>query len=278
MWATLDMIHGNSLRKDDWDAAQADVLILQAQGKVIYYQPYAPKKKDCRKRPFVVVFQDDFMRSVAQRFSHGNSWALDSTFKTNQYDLPLYAAIVPNQDGKGMPVFYMLRTKDNKQGHKRIALELALVFLFASIGDTCSTTIVVDKHKISLNAINKVVQALVHCWSIQSGERVQVAGKILLCHFHIMKAWSENLFTQILIHDIDRLWRALHVLIHCPNEDHFETNLRKLFVDFQHVPSVEAYIKNGWAGEHVLWKKLWPRFGRLFAYSSMDSTNHVEQY
>jgi hypothetical protein len=114
MWSTCDVIHVDSLCKADWDAAQVEVLMLEPQGKVIYYQPYAPKDKDPRMRPFVVVFQDDFMRSVAQRFSHGNSWALDSTFKTNQYDLPFYAVIVPNQDGKGMPVFYMLCTKDNK--------------------------------------------------------------------------------------------------------------------------------------------------------------------
>ena len=87
-----------------------------------------------------------------------------------------------------MPVFYMLCTKDNKQRHKEIALELTLASVFASIGDTCPTPIVIDKHKTSLNAINKIVQADVHCWSIQSGERVQVAGKILLCYFHIMKA------------------------------------------------------------------------------------------
>jgi hypothetical protein len=77
----------------------------KGQQKVIYYQPYAPKEKDPRKKPFIVVFQDDFMKSVSQWFLHGNSWALKSTFKTNQYDLPLYVAIVPNQDEKGMPVF-----------------------------------------------------------------------------------------------------------------------------------------------------------------------------
>jgi hypothetical protein len=242
MWSTCDVIHVDSLCKADWDAAQVEVLMLEPQGKVIYYQPYAPKDKDPRKRPFVVVFQDDFMRSVAQRFSHGNSWALDSTFKTNQYDLPLYATIVPNQDGKGMPVFYMLYTKDNKQGHEGIALELALTSVFASIGKTRPTTIVIDKHQTSLNAINKVVEVDVHCWSIQGGERVQVARRILLCHFHVMKAWSENLLTRIPMHGKDHLWRALHVLMHCPNEDHFEANLRKLFVDFQHVPSVDALM------------------------------------
>ena len=51
MWGTLDMIHGNFLRKDNWDAVQAEVFILQAQGKVIYYQPYVPKKKIIGRGP-----------------------------------------------------------------------------------------------------------------------------------------------------------------------------------------------------------------------------------
>jgi hypothetical protein len=159
MWSTHDVIHIDLLHKDDWDAVQAEVLILQALRKVIYYQPYAPRKKDPRKRPFIVVFQDDFMRSAIQRFSHGNSWALDSIFKTSQYDLPLYASIVPNQDGKGIPVFYMLCTKDNKHGHEGIALGLALTSVFASIGETHPNAIIIDKHKTCLNAINKVVEA-----------------------------------------------------------------------------------------------------------------------
>jgi hypothetical protein len=34
---------------------------LQAQRKIIFYQPYAPKNKDPKKQPFVVVIQDEWM-------------------------------------------------------------------------------------------------------------------------------------------------------------------------------------------------------------------------
>ena len=109
----------DSLRKDDWDAAQVESIRLQQQGKVIFYQPYCLEHVDPRRRPFVVVIQDDFMRNVARRFSQGRSWAVDSTFKTNQYDLPLFGAVVPNEQGQAMPVFYMLCQKikglDKKQ-------------------------------------------------------------------------------------------------------------------------------------------------------------------
>ena len=94
----------DALRKDDWDAAQIEIMRLQTQGKILFYQPYAPSDEDPRKRPFVVVIQEEFMRKSAQRFS-GISWALHSTFKTNQYGLPLYAAIVPTKMELGFRFF-----------------------------------------------------------------------------------------------------------------------------------------------------------------------------
>ena len=94
------------------------------------------------------------MKDVTNKFCKGNAWALDSTFKTNQWGLPLYAAIVPYQDEKKMPVFYMLCTKDKNKGHEGIAIELVLSAVFASIGEVRPFTIVIDKHKTSSNSIN----------------------------------------------------------------------------------------------------------------------------
>lgn len=94
----------DALWQDDWDVAQVKIPRLQLQQKVIYYQLYAPNHEDPRKRLFVVVIQDDFLNRMAKRFSTNNTWAFDSTFKTNQYDLCLYA----NEDENGIPVFYMM--------------------------------------------------------------------------------------------------------------------------------------------------------------------------
>ena len=56
------------MRKDDWDAAQLECRRLQEQGNVIFYQPYLPKDKDSRKRHFVVIIQDEWMRNVRKKF------------------------------------------------------------------------------------------------------------------------------------------------------------------------------------------------------------------
>lgn len=92
-----------------------------------------------------------------------NSWTLDSTFKTNQYGLPLYAAIVPNQDGIGIPDFHMLFSSVIKQGHESIAIEIALTHVFESLGEARPSAIVIDKHNTSLDAVHNVVNNDVFC-------------------------------------------------------------------------------------------------------------------
>ena len=84
------MILIHAARKGDWVATQLEIFGLQAKGKVFFYQKYDKKHEDVRKRPYIVVIQNKFMRHIAKRYSTRNSWALDSTFKSNNYDLLLY--------------------------------------------------------------------------------------------------------------------------------------------------------------------------------------------
>jgi len=119
-----------------------------------------------------------------------------------------------------MPIFYILCTKDKEEGHEGIAIELALTHVFANIGDVRPLAFIIDKQKTLLNAISHVVNNDIHCWKYGTiGE--QVAKHILLCWFHIMKAWCENLLTRVPMLEKDRVWQGLHVLLNCPCEDHF---------------------------------------------------------
>ena len=64
----------------------------------------------------------------------------------------------------------------------------------------------------------------------------------------------------------------------CLDESHFYANLHRFCIEFQHVPTFATYISSGWIGHNVSWRRLWPRFGRLFPYGGMDTTNHVERH
>ncbi len=161
-------------------------------------QPYNPQDPDEEKRPFVLIIQDEWMLQVALRFSHQNSWAVDSTFKTNIFGLPLYGAVLPNQNGVGIPIWLMLCSNDVGTSQEKVALELTFKMVFAKLGQVRPAAIVIDKSQQELEAILKVVNEDHACWrEEEDGQRQQIACKVLLCWFHVKKAWVENLLPQV---------------------------------------------------------------------------------
>ena len=70
-YSSVDLVILDYLRVDDWDSAQVDVMRLQEQDKVIFYQPYAPKRLEKIKRLFVVDIKDECMRVVAKTIFQG---------------------------------------------------------------------------------------------------------------------------------------------------------------------------------------------------------------
>jgi hypothetical protein len=108
----------------------------------------------------------------------------------------------------------MLCTRDvkqkQKQSHEGIALELVFTPAFASIGDVRPSEILIDKHMTSVNAINEVVGKDIYCCRVENGQMIQIGGNMLLCHFHVMKAWSKNILSRVPAIDKDNIWRALH--------------------------------------------------------------------
>ena len=82
----------------------------------------------------------------------------------------------------------MLCTKDKNEGDDDIVIELASSAVFSSIGEVRPSAIVIDKHKTSLNPINKIISNNIHCWNFVNTIKIQIAERILLCHFYMMKA------------------------------------------------------------------------------------------
>lgn len=161
-------------------------------------QPYSPQNSDENKRPFVLIIQDEWMLQVALRFSRHSSWAVDSTFKTNIFGLPLYAAVLPNQNGVGIPIWLMLCSNDVGTSQEKVALELTFKTVFMKLGEVRPAAIVIDKSQQELEAILKVVDGDPYCWrEDEDGRQQQVACRVLLCWFHVKKAWVENLLPQV---------------------------------------------------------------------------------
>ena len=65
------------------------------------------------------------------------------------------------------------------------------------MGNVRPSAILIDKNITSLNAITTIVSTDHFCWKDKRIGGEQIACRVLLCHFHAMKAWSEHLRPRV---------------------------------------------------------------------------------
>jgi hypothetical protein len=155
---------------------------------VIFYQPYSPDDPNSEKHPFVLVMQMEGMLERAKAITPNSAWMIDSTFKTNQWNMPLYTRMCPNARGLGMPIFFMLYNADNETGQEQTALYLIMKAVFFNMGNIRPNTIVINKSQTKFIAITQVVLKDSWCWKNQDVGGIQVRCHLFLCWFHAKKA------------------------------------------------------------------------------------------
>ncbi|MCO5569696.1 hypothetical protein L7F22_023412 [Adiantum nelumboides] len=221
---TADQIHD-----DDWATMYMEAKVLQNQGKVLYCQPYNPTASDLKDKPFILILQDEWMLEMGVRFSANNAWAIDSTFKTNKYGLPLFAAVLPNQLGVGIPIWFMLCTCDVGDRHEVIALEITIKRIFSRMANVRPSALVIDKSQQELDALLRVVNKDPHCWEYTfNGTQRQIACHVLLCWFHTKKAWVEHLLSQVPKEMRKDVYSTMCNIMHSVAEEEFEDRFQLL--------------------------------------------------
>ncbi|MCO5583846.1 hypothetical protein L7F22_037761 [Adiantum nelumboides] len=268
----------DQIHDDDWATMYMEAKVLQNQGKVLYCQPYNPTASDPKDRPFILILQDEWMLEMGIRFSANNAWAIDSTFKTNKYGLPLFAAVLPNQLGVGIPIWFMLCTCDVGARHEVIALEITIKRIFSRMANVRLSALVIDKSQQELDALLRVVNEDPHCWEYTfNGTRRQIACHVLLCWFHTKKAWVEHLLPQVPKEMRKDVYSTMCNIMHSVTEEEFEDRFQLLRQRYSSYGNIVRYVTNGWCGRDCMWRVCWPQFGRVFLHGNVDTINLVER-
>jgi len=95
-----------------------------------FHQRYNPRHETLEKQPFILIIQTKWMRELTMNIIPNSAWAIDYTFKTNQYGLPLYTTMCLNTRMLGMPIFFMLCSTNVDKRHETVALRLTLKVVF----------------------------------------------------------------------------------------------------------------------------------------------------
>ena len=90
--------------------------------------------------------------------------------------LLLYVAVVWNEDNRCMPIFYMLYSKDNGQGHQGIAIEISLEYVFKNIGNVRPNEIIIYKNMTFLNVIITIMRNNHFNWKDK-----RIGGEQIVC-------------------------------------------------------------------------------------------------
>ena len=67
-------------------------------------------------------------------------------------------------------------------------------------------------------------------------------------------------------------------LMQCHSEEQFNEMYEVVVDKFKDVPSVIALLEKSWCGTTCNWRRMWPKFGRLFSYGNVDTNNIVERH
>ena len=88
----------------------------------------------------------------------------------------------------------------------------------------------------------------------------------------------ENLLAKANPSARNKLYAQIRQLMYCCNEEDFDQLYALIMEEYNDFPLICNYIKKGWCEHACRWRKLWPKFGRLFNYRHVDTTNLVERH
>ena len=106
----------------------------------------------------------------------------------------------------------MLCTNDTGSQHEQLALEMTLKIIFEKMEGVRPKALVTDKSWTECIALKNVIEVDSGCWEIVHGKRPQTSCLILLCWFHVKKAWVEHLLPKV--HGVERDKLYDHVSAH----------------------------------------------------------------
>ena len=102
--------------------------------------------------------------------------------------MPLYVIVAPNE---------------------KFALEITIKIIFERLEGIRPNALVIDKSWIEYISLKNVIKIDRYCWEMVCDERQQKSCFILLCWFHVKKAWVDNLLPKVHGTEKDKLYKCM---------------------------------------------------------------------
>lgn len=197
--------------------------------------------------PFIVSWIADWQRKLLE---DSEEWCVDSTHKTcksfvdSGRDSYLFTIVIKNKvTMKGVPVCFCITDKE---------VTNILVEWFMWIKESCNLNvkrIMIDCSQTEISAITQAFPEV----------------NISLCHWHLKRAWENNIKKEIKIdkatHETKRAQEqarlSLNNMMHAVDEESFYRQYNHFKRSFTEFPVFTAYFDKYWLEKSNTWSKAW---------------------
>ncbi|XP_077864593.1 uncharacterized protein LOC102808709 [Saccoglossus kowalevskii] len=250
----------NELRFNKNDALSVDKLIKSdLKENIVHYQPLS-RQTD---QPLEIVYMSAFQKEQYQLF--GNTMVfIDATYRgVTAYGYAFYCVMVHNNAGHGVPVAYVIISKETKEVLERC---------FSKIRDSCDSVyprvIMVDKDITEISALR--------CTFPNSD--------ILLCWFHVLQAvhrWlvkrDGGLSGQCNTAKGNLVMEAMYKMRDCLTKEQFDETSKVVTEEIDNKVGntcISNYLRDQWISVAIMWCQ----FGRKMFHAGHNTINIAEKF
>eukprot|EP01018_Ginkgo_biloba_P014253 Gb_08179 [translate_table: standard] len=199
------------------------------------------------------------MHKMMVKFSHNSLIAMDSTFSTNKYGYKLYTLMVFDKQQNGSPISWVISSHDKASDIK--------IWLSALIEEGVKER---EDWKVNAFMTNDALaemglRSVVGCW-------------ILLCLWHVRRAWMKQVFKKATNEmNGSKMFKKLGAIMHeCKDGDSIHKALDSFCLEFAIETIFLKYLHDNWILDNKL--HMWAKSYRDFPHANQETNSVIESY
>ncbi|XP_059075369.1 uncharacterized protein LOC131875306 [Cryptomeria japonica] len=214
-------------QKNEDDAKSVSLWHVEGKDNFFYYK----RPNNVENIPFVMGIQTPWMREMMVKHSHNSIIAMDSTFSTNKYGYELYTLLVFDEQEADIPIAWAISSINKVEDINEWLIEVYKRGK-QSKEDWHVNAFMTDDASAEIKAI-----------------RSSFNCRILLCIWHVRRAWLKNMYRYVNNKDIaTSMFNRLGEIMYTKSDDEgiITQSTKKFMEDFKEEKKFIDYFQKTW--------------------------------
>ncbi|GLJ47194.1 hypothetical protein SUGI_0996270 [Cryptomeria japonica] len=245
-------------QKNEDDAKSVSLWLVEGKDNFFYYK----RPKNVENIPFIMGIQTPWMREMMVKHSHNSIIAMDSTFSTNKYGYELYTLLVFDEQEVSIPIAWAISSRNKVEDINEWLTEVYKRGK-QSKEDWHVNAFMTDDASAEIEAI-----------------RLSFNCQILLCIWHVRRAWLKNVYRYVNNKDIaTSMFNRLGEIMYTKSDDEgiITQSIKKFMEDFKEEKKIIDYFQKTWCHDERR-IAMWAKNFRSFPHANQETNASIESY